>query len=1111
VDLDCAGLNIIGGKMSTQDRVSSAKLERQAWNALNQAVRDLETAWRDHRPDLNEFVPDASNPLRNTHLVELIKVDQELSWGSGECRLLESYLSEWPELSSIEGVCTELLEAECLNRFVSGQSPQLTELGERFPEAVQDIDLSAIEERCRRDASVRAEDPETPDVWSSAADLVPGQTVGRYDIRECLGNGSMGAVYHAWDTRLQRDVALKIPHLNPAADPDLADQFRREAVAMAQVHHPSVCPVYDSFEFNGRLALTMAFVKGETLTDWVKQRRLTQQQIAELTLQIARGLDAIHERGVIHRDVKPDNIIVDRKGRPIVTDFGIAVSSKEQVASNDLDSFSGTPAYMSPEQIDGPNEIDHRSDVYSLGVLLFQTLTGSLPFVGDLASVLDNVRTQPTPEPSERCPKLDRSIELICLKAMEKQPQDRFESAEKMAVALERSLHNLRHRRQKKIRRTSAVLGSVIVALVAIFAFYLLRQPPASDEDIMLLAQYRRKLTVAGSRSSGRALVALPDARLLVASDQSGFAPFRFFDPKTETDGAEFSFTIPIQYYNDEEGFTAPRHTHYGATMSRDGRFLFCTDYYANCIVRLDLESKQPDHSAVFLPIEHRWAHAIAITPDGKRLVTATGRDQQARENNSIVVVDVDGDKFRLLDEVNLPDEVTGTVISFRADSQFAYVVTKPIKSNAPVLYEVSLQEPYEITRRLSFPGSQIADMAILSGSNDIVVSDIVRRTIRIVDGKSFADTGREFQLYGHVPGPLALNAAGDVLYVLCPEARKLVCLNPKSGEVLGGAHDLPADVQRLLLSPDDSQIWTVHPRGVVAEFQTDDLFARIAFASNRGGSHQIHAMTPDGKSILKLSKGSHVERCPRWSPEGQRIAFISNRAGPNRICIMNRAGDGVRVLHETDPVVGEQQEVPLDWSPDGTQIAFVGADHKAIRIVNVDSGRIRTLLNGPTEPTQGHVYDCHNGLSWSPVDGTIVFNSQEKSYGFNQDILRLDPATGKVTSVTDLWDQKRHFIAPAAASNRASVAAIQIDPIGKRMPPRRICLVTESPVRFLTEPMRNVVYTPCWFPSGLDLVYSQGVLGQHQLFVVSVLTGEMRPITNPRSDSRDPDVWSSR
>lgn len=1109
------------------ERVSDQviQLDTESWRTLNQTVRRLESAWLDGRPDLSGFAPDDSDPLRTAILLQLIKVDQELSWETVERRLLESYLAEWPELAANSDALTELLAAECLNRALADAPPDAAELQRRFPDVADRIDLQLIVRQAQNDGKrpdrsddVKAEESggdghrEPTPGTDSATGLLPGNRFGRYEIRERIGHGSMGAVYRAWDTRLRREVALKIPHFDDTADAKLIERFREEAVAMAQVHHSAVCPVFDAFELDGTFALTMACVDGRHLGDLMEQRRIDQQQAAQLLLTLTRGVDAIHERGVIHRDIKPANVVVNRHGEPVLTDFGLARTAADKQTSGGSTELSGTPAYMSPEQISGLGKVDERSDVYSLGVLLFQMLTGSLPFTGDLSSVLDAVCHESPPKPSSLRPAINRTLELICLKALEKQPDDRFESAQEMAQSLESCISTMRQERQKRRRRVMTAVGTALIAVLTIVVVYLVGEPPKSDEDIMLLARPTAEYRIPGSDSAHRAVVPADGSQLIVSSRYDGYAPFRFYDLDTGQDGQQLQFSTPDEFYGDAE---QPRHDHMGAVRSHDGRYLFCNDYYAKCLVRIDLESPRPDESVEFLPIGFRWAQTLSLSPDGTRLVTATGQSGRPTEghDNTLVIVNVEGGAFKKLAEVHIQnsgqepsvsEEIVGTHFGFRGDSQSVFALTGRFTGSDSKLVEISLQKPYGVIAQTTFPGARIHDLAIASRNELILLSDEVNRTLRIVSLNTLKDTGRTYSVYGHVPGPLKLSGDEETLYVLCPEARRLVCLDPMTGEVIGGAHGLPGDGKQLHLSSDDSQIWTVHPESVVAQCDVADLLHRIVFASNPDGPHQIHVMTVGG-SVQKLSEGTHTERCPRWSPDGRRIAFISNRKGQDRICVMNRAGDGIRVLKQTDPVIGWQHQVPLGWSPDGKEIAFIGANHKAIRVVDVDSGSVRTILNGPAIPLPNHVYDHHNGLTWSRPGNAIFFNSQVESYGHDQDILRLNPQTGEVTAVTGLWGRRTYFVAPTVSSV-GRVSAIRIDP----GPPTtwQLCNVSTTSVRFFIEPTPEELRSPVWFPDDTRLLYASGSPGRQQLQVLDVVDGTHVALKSVGPDSGEADVW---
>jgi serine/threonine protein kinase len=264
------------------------------------------------------------------------------------------------------------------------------------------------------------------------------ENLGRYRIVKPLGQGGMGAVYLAQDTELDRQVALKIPRITAQDGSGVLDRFYREARAAATLRHPNICPVFDIGESDGVPYLTMAYIEGKSLAQFVRTKPLTQRQAATLVRKIALGLQEAHQRGVIHRDLKPANVMIDMRGEPIVMDFGLARRTGQNETRLTRDgSAIGTPAYMPPEQISTTTEnMGPRCDIYSLGVMLYELLTGRLPFTGDAMAMLAQILTDDPPRPTSLQPDIDPALEGICLKAMAKKPEDRYASMGELAADL---------------------------------------------------------------------------------------------------------------------------------------------------------------------------------------------------------------------------------------------------------------------------------------------------------------------------------------------------------------------------------------------------------------------------------------------------------------------------------------------------------------------------------------------------------------------------------------------------------------------------------------------------------------------------------------------------
>jgi serine/threonine-protein kinase len=268
-----------------------------------------------------------------------------------------------------------------------------------------------------------------------------GKQLGPYLLVGPLGEGGMAVVYKAYHAIMERYVALKILPRHFAADPDFVRRFKQEARIIAGLEHPNILPVYDYGETDGYTYLVMRYVEGATLANWLRGQPLPLPQVSEVISKVAAALDYAHTRGVVHRDVKPSNVLIDQQGNPLLSDFGLAkvfLSSTKLTLSG---AFLGTPTYASPEQCLGRRDLDGRSDVYSLGVMLYEMVTGRPPFDAEtpMAIVFKHVNDS-LPLPRSLNPTLPEAVERVILKALAKEPENRFSTAGQMAEALEAAI-----------------------------------------------------------------------------------------------------------------------------------------------------------------------------------------------------------------------------------------------------------------------------------------------------------------------------------------------------------------------------------------------------------------------------------------------------------------------------------------------------------------------------------------------------------------------------------------------------------------------------------------------------------------------------------------------
>jgi serine/threonine protein kinase/WD40 repeat protein len=273
-----------------------------------------------------------------------------------------------------------------------------------------------------------------PDSDSTAVtgEIAEQQSISRirqFDFIEELGKGSYGTVWQATDTKLQRTVAVKIPRLRRTSR-DEVSKFLREAQSVAQLKHPHIVKVYEVGQEGETPYIVSEFIEGATLYDWIIHHRLTGKEVAELCIKLCDALQHAHEQGVIHRDLKPGNILIDKEGEPHLADFGIAKREAIDTTMTLDGEILGTPAYMSPEQAEGLSQtVDRRSDIYSMGVVLFELLTGERPFRGKTRMLLQQVISAEPPRLRSLNGQVPKDLETICLKCLEKDPAKRYQTA----------------------------------------------------------------------------------------------------------------------------------------------------------------------------------------------------------------------------------------------------------------------------------------------------------------------------------------------------------------------------------------------------------------------------------------------------------------------------------------------------------------------------------------------------------------------------------------------------------------------------------------------------------------------------------------------------------
>lgn len=545
-------------------------LPSEEWSRLEGGVKDFEEAHqRGEHPAIADYLPTERAgclPL----LVELVHVDLECRLKTGEAVRVESYLERYPELARDRPVVLGLLAAEFALRSRREPERLFDDYARRFPQYREELLahllassqlsgplLAALETHATRpqasslaagDNSQRPDYPESVPQQAGSDRSPPAAASGLpavagHEILGVLGRGGMGIVYQARQVQLQRLVALKMILAGDHVRPEQLERFLVEARAVARLQHPNIVQIYEIGEWGGQPYFSLEYVDGVSLAQKLAGQSLPADRAAALLETLARAIHYSHQRGIVHRDLKPANILLASEGGeppdgkersgasrpplahciPKIADFGLAKQLDADSGQTRSGAIVGTPSYMAPEQAAGQvKEIGPATDVYALGAILYEMLTGRVPFKGaTVLDTLEQVRSQEPVPPSRVRPTVPHDLETICLKCLAKEPAGRYRSALMLAQDLERfragePILGLRERVAarlwRKVRRNrlvSAALLTVAVAL-AVAGYF----APKAYEDRQRAALDRRLTAATGDVEAGLHTPELTEAYL---------------------------------------------------------------------------------------------------------------------------------------------------------------------------------------------------------------------------------------------------------------------------------------------------------------------------------------------------------------------------------------------------------------------------------------------------------------------------------------------------------------------------------------------------------------------------------------------------------------------
>jgi WD40 repeat protein len=481
---------------------SSPDLSGEARNQLDQMRACFESAWRQgERPSVADYLTGVGGPLRVALLAELARLDLQFRRHAGEPARAEDYLDRFPELRQDPAAELALIVAEFRARRRTDPGCDTAEYLRRFPARRDELEPLLSDDPApggpaeelpdtvlRPPGDTNSSKPETvhpppPGAGlSSTAPAVPDYLapaqrpdeigrLGPYRVLGILGQGGMGTVFVAEDPHLRRQVALKVMRPSAAAAARSRERFLREARAAAAIHDDHIVSIHQVGEDRGIPFLVMPLLAGESLATRLQlQPRLSATEAVRIAREVAQGLAAAHRRGLIHRDIKPANVWLEAPaGRVKILDFGLARPEQDAEALTAEGEPLGTPAYMPPEQVSRRRgTIGAWSDVYGLGVVLYQMLTGHIPFQGDVHAILGQILADAPTPPTTLCPDLDPALAAIVLTALAKDPAQRYQSAGEFIEALDHWTGGGSGPRRPRRTALAALAGGGALLLAAI-------------------------------------------------------------------------------------------------------------------------------------------------------------------------------------------------------------------------------------------------------------------------------------------------------------------------------------------------------------------------------------------------------------------------------------------------------------------------------------------------------------------------------------------------------------------------------------------------------------------------------------------------------------------
>jgi eukaryotic-like serine/threonine-protein kinase len=836
--------------------------------------------------------------------------------------------------------------------------------------------------------------------------LAPGVRLGAYEIVAALGAGGMGEVYRARDTRVGREVAIKILPAEFSSDPERLTRFEQEARASASLNHPNIVALFDVGQHQGAPFIVSELLEGQTLRERLHGSPLPVRKAIELAIQVAQGLAAAHERGIVHRDLKPENIFITEDGRAKILDFGLAKLTQPQAALSGISVLPTTPlktmpgvvlgtiGYMSPEQVRG-HEADHRADIFALGAILYETLAGRRAFEGDtpMDAMSAILKEDPPDLPSTGDRPIPPALARIVDRCLEKNPSARFQSTRDLAFALEglsshsgtvTALAPVARPFRRVFTGIAATAGAIMFVITAWLAVAHVRESPSIAPAVRFTVAPPDGATFAGGSGFAPAQAVSPDGRSMVFMAQSGpqraMLWIRSLDsldarPLPGTEGATFPFWSPdsssiaffaqgkLRRMNIAGGpsqIVADASAGEGGTWSKDDVIVFAPSARGG-LLRVSAKSTAAAAATTLddtaKELSHRWPHFL---PDGRRFVFL------AAPSNEVRLGSLDTSETKtLLKADSKAMYANGYLLFLREDVLMAHAFDA---SKGEITGE-AIPVVENVNRGLGSVGR-----AAFSVSASGILTYRGSNSGPGLSAPTWFDrSGKELGVAGEPNGYMDLNVSpdGKRAAVAASSQRNFDILLLDLGRGVStrftldaGAENQPiwsSDSKRLVFGSAKtgatSDIYTKAIDGSAEQLVFGDVEAKYPFTWSPDERFIIYGTAGSDQNLWLLSltdrKPTPFRQTPfsefaaQFSPDGKWVAYRSNESGESEIYIAPFPGPGEKVRVSSSGAIGGYPR----WRRDGKELFWLATDQKImsatidIKGSLVQVGEVRALF----------------------------------------------------------------------------------------------------------------------------------------------------------------------